>query len=181
MTATMNPSSRFGLDDDPLSGIRFVDADAHFTEPADLWSAWMPKSSRVRIPQIKTIDGQSNWYLDDELFSPLGGNSIRRGPERVHGILVTIQPFEDLDESAWSVPARLGFMDDIGVLAQVVYPNSIGFSSNYIFALDNEVEKVAILEAYNDFYVDVQRATLAAGCSRNACFPSGTWTSPSRR
>jgi predicted TIM-barrel fold metal-dependent hydrolase len=156
MTATMSPSSGFGLADDPLSGIRFVDADAHFTEPADLWSARMPKSSRVRIPEIKTIDGQSNWYLGDELFSPLGGNSIRRGPERVYGILVTIQPFEDLDESAWSVPARLNFMDDTGILAQVLYPNSIGFSSNYIFALDDTAEKVAILQAYNDFYVDVQ-------------------------
>ena len=30
MTATMNPSSGFGLDDDPLSGIPFVDCDAHF-------------------------------------------------------------------------------------------------------------------------------------------------------
>jgi predicted TIM-barrel fold metal-dependent hydrolase len=157
MTATMNPSSGFGLDDDPLSGIRFVDCDAHFSEPADLWSARMPKSSRVRVPQLKTINGESNWYLDDELFTTMGGNSVRRGRERVHGVLSTIQPFEDLDESAWSVPARLSFMDDIGVLAQVVYPNGIGFSSNYVFALDDVDEKVAILQTYNDFYTDIQR------------------------
>src|SRR5262249_10721893 len=133
MTATMNQSSGFGLDDDPLSGIRFVDSDAHFSEPADLWSARMPKSGRVRVPELRTIDGQSNWFLGDELFMSLGGNSIRHGRERVYGILSTIQPFEELDESSWSVSARLKFMDETGVLAQVLYPNGIGFSSNYIF------------------------------------------------
>jgi predicted TIM-barrel fold metal-dependent hydrolase len=146
----MNP------DEDPLSGIRFVDCDAHFSEPADLWSARMPKSSRVRIPELRTVDGESNWYLGDELFTTMGGNSVRQGRQRVHGVLSTIQPYEDLDESTWSVPARLRFMDEIGVLAQVVYPNGIGFSSNYIFALEDMAERVAILQAYNDFYVDVQ-------------------------
>jgi hypothetical protein len=63
------------LDDDPLSGIRFVDCDAHFTEPADLGSARMPKSSRVRVPQLETINGESNWFLGDDLFT-----AMRRSP-----------------------------------------------------------------------------------------------------
>ena len=50
-------------------------------------------------------------------------------------MLSTIQPFEDFDESAWSIPARLDFMDHTGVLAHVVHPNGIGFSSNYILDL----------------------------------------------
>jgi uncharacterized protein len=155
-TATGVSADVFGAED-PLSGVWFVDGDAHFSEPPDLWSARMPASSRVRVPKMKTVGGESNWYLGDELFTSLGGNSVRRGPERVHGCPSSIQPFDDIDESAWSVPARLALMDDMGALAQVVYPNAIGFSSNYIFALDDLSERVAILQTYNDFYVDIQQ------------------------
>jgi uncharacterized protein len=154
--ATASSADVLGVDD-PLSGVRFVDADAHFSEPPDLWSSRMPASSRVRVPTLKTIGGESNWYLGDELFTSLGGNCVRRGRERVHGCPSTIQPFDDLDESSWSVSARLALMDEMGALAQVVYPNAIGFSSNYIFALDDLAERVAILQTYNDFYVDIQR------------------------
>jgi predicted TIM-barrel fold metal-dependent hydrolase len=157
MTAIDEAPTRIDSAPDPLGGIWFVDCDAHFTEPPDLWSARMPASSNLRVPQLKTMNGESNWFLGDDLFAPMGGNSIRKGRKRVHGTLTTIQPFEAIDPSSWSVSARLAFMDDMGMLAQIVYPNGIGFSSNYIFALDDDAERVAILQAYNDFYVDVQR------------------------
>lgn len=145
-----------GRSDDPLSDIRFVDCDAHFSEPPDLWTSRMPRSLSSRAPVLKTVDGQSNWYLGDEIFASMGGNAIRKGRERIHGCLGSIQPFEDLDESAWSVPARVKLMDELGILAQIVYPNGIGFSSNYIFAIEDVRERKALLQAYNDFYVDVQ-------------------------
>lgn len=142
---------------DPIDGTWFIDCDAHFSEPADLWSSRMAPSVRSRVPVLRTIDGESNWYLGDELFSSMGGNAVRKGGDRVRGCLGTIQPYEDLDESAWSVPQRLAVMDRLGTLAQIVYPNGIGFSSNYIFSLEDVRERAEILRVYNDFYIDVQR------------------------
>ena len=82
MTSTINSSSGSGLDDDPLSGIHFVDSSAHFSEPVDMWSSGMSESSRVRVSQPKTIDGESDWYLGDEWFATVGSNSIRRDARR---------------------------------------------------------------------------------------------------
>ena len=98
----------------------------------------------------------------------------------MHGILVTIQPFEDLDESSWSVPARLNFMDDVGMLAQVVYPNGVGFSSNYIFALDDAARGSPSFRPITTS-MSTSSGTLGADCSRNVCCRSGIWTSLSRR
>ena len=51
---------------------------------------------------------------------------------------------------------RLALMDDMGVSPQVVYPNGIGFASNHIFAIEDEAQRTAVLQIYNDFYVDIQ-------------------------
>jgi len=47
------------------------------------------------------------------------------------------QPFDVIDRSAWDVEARLGLLDAIGVEAQILYPNGIGFASNHIFAIED--------------------------------------------
>jgi uncharacterized protein len=154
MTLTANESSEIGHDD-PLHGILFVDTDCHFTEPPDLWSARIPATSRARVPKQKTVDGHTDWYMDDEQFAGLGGNVLRRDGKRMHGIS-SVQPFAELHESTWSVPARLELMDSIGCLAEVIYPNGLGFSSNYMFTLDNLAERAVILQTYNDFCVDIQ-------------------------
>lgn len=58
--------------------------------------------------------------------------------------------------TAWDPRARLALLDSVGVFAQVLYPNGVGFSSNHIFAIDDLELRSTALRVYNDFYVDVQ-------------------------
>jgi len=85
-----------------------------------------------------------------------------------------------IDRSAWDVEARLGLLDAIGVEAQILYPNGIGFASNHIFAIEDIELRSAILTMYNDFFVDVQANRTTACSPRRSC-PCGTWTSRSGR
>ena len=140
---------------DPLNGASIIDCDAHFTEPADLWSSRVPDSLRGRVPEQRTVDGRTSWYLDDVLWASIGGNTIRKGREKVLGSHV-VQPFDDVDHAAWDVSERLALMDHMGVSSQVVYPNGIGFASNHVFAIEDEAQRTAVLQIYNDFYVDIQ-------------------------
>ena len=39
---------------------------------------------------------------------------------------------------------------------QILYPNGIGFASNHIFAIEDEAQRTAVLQTYNDFLVDLQ-------------------------
>src|SRR4051794_38452920 len=92
--------------DDPLGGVRIVDADAHWTEPADLWSSQVPAAWRDRVPVHKTIDGRTAWYLNDELWASTGGNTITTDRRKVLGAHM-LQPFTAVDTSAFVVKERL--------------------------------------------------------------------------
>lgn len=135
--------------------LKIIDCDAHFTEPEDLWSSRAPESMKDRMPKLQTIDGRTGWFLDGEMWASIGGNTIRQGQEKVLGSHV-VQPFAEVDPAAWSVPERLKLMDKMGLHAQVIYPNGIGFASNHVFAIKDEAQRTAVLQTYNDFYVDLQ-------------------------
>ena len=91
-----------------------------------------------------------------------------------------VQPFEAIDRAAWAVEERLALLDEIGICAQILYPNGIGFSSNHVFAIEDEAQRLLVLQTYNDFLVETQQAS-GGRLLPQACCRSGTWTSPSRR
>lgn len=149
---------------DPLAGVKVIDCDAHWTEPPDLWSARAPKSMRDQVPYQTEVDGNTVWYLNGESWASIGGNSIARNRRKVLGSHV-VQPFAEIDSSSWDVTERLRILDEMGIHAQILYPNGIGFSSNHIFAIKDERQRQAILSMYNDYLVEVQEA------SNNRLFP----------
>lgn len=146
--------------DEMLEGLRIIDADSHFTEPSDLWSSRLPASLRDKAPVQKTVDGETSWFLDGEPWAGLGGNVIRRNREKVLGQFV-VQPFEEIDPCAWDVTERLRLLDELGIYAQVLYPNGIGFASNHIFAIEDPKVRLMVLQTYNDFLMDVQSEAMS--------------------
>lgn len=141
--------------DDPLGGVRIVDADAHWTEPADLWSSQVPAAWRDRVPVQKTIDDRTAWYLNDEVWASTGGNTITTDRRKVLGAHM-LQPFTEVDTSAFVVKERLELMDQLGIHAQILYPNGIGFASNHLFAIEDPQQRQVVLQLYNDHLVFVQ-------------------------
>jgi predicted TIM-barrel fold metal-dependent hydrolase len=140
---------------DPLEGLKIIDCDAHFTEPPELWTSRAPASMLNKVPVQKTVDGRTAWYLDGEVWASTGGNTIQTGHQKVLGSHV-VQPFDDIDPSAWAVKERLELCDEMGIHGQILYPNGVGFASNHIFAIEDLIQRRAVLEIYNDFFVDVQ-------------------------
>jgi predicted TIM-barrel fold metal-dependent hydrolase len=142
--------------DEVLGGLSIVDADAHFTEPPDLWTSRAPASMKDQMPVMRTSDDVSAWYLDSTPLCSIGGNTLSRGGQKQLGTLC-IQPWDVVDESTWDVKARLALIDQMGVYAQILYPNAIGFASNTMFAIKDIKRRALIQGIYNDFLVDVQR------------------------
>jgi predicted TIM-barrel fold metal-dependent hydrolase len=138
-----------------LDDLEIIDCDAHFTEPADLWSARAPRTLADRMPVQRTVDGLTAWYLGGELWASTGSNVIARGGRKMLGEFC-LQPFEEMDPAAWDVKARLALLDTMGVKAQILYPNGIGFAANHIFGIEDVPLRTEILRIYNDFLVDIQ-------------------------
>ena len=157
MTTSANPSPSAAAD--ILKDVRIIDADSHFTEPPELWTSRAPEHLRHRMPVQRTVDGLTAWYVEGQLWTSIGGNTIRTDaegrPKKVRGLNV-VQPSELIDRSAYAVKERLELLDASGIWAQIVYPNGIGFSSNHIMAIEDLGLRRTILEIYNDFLVDLQ-------------------------
>lgn len=135
--------------------VHIIDCDAHLTEPPDLWSARVPARMADKMPVLKTVDGHTAWYLGEEVWASLGGNTIQTGGKKVRGE-IRIQPWEIIDKSSWSVTERLDLLDKSGIWAQILYPNGIGFASNHVFAIDDTEQRTTVLQVYNDFLAEVQ-------------------------
>ena len=144
----MNPDTVF-------ENLKVIDCDSHFTEPPELWTSRAPAAMLDKVPVQKTVDGRTAWYLNGDVWSTTGGNTIQSGHRKVLGSHV-VQPFEDIDTSAWAVKERLELCDEMGIYGQILYPNGVGFASNHVFSIQDLEQRKMVLEIYNDFFVDVQ-------------------------
>jgi predicted TIM-barrel fold metal-dependent hydrolase len=146
-----------------VQDLRVVDADSHMTERHDLFTERAPKGYEERVPHVEQVDGQPMWVIDGKTFGKAGsGGTIdhdgKKHPFRAsQGGAWTI---DDVHPAAWDPASRLRLMDELGIDAQVLYPNAMGIGGN---ALANAVADPTLLimcvQLYNDAMAEVQEAS----------------------
>jgi predicted TIM-barrel fold metal-dependent hydrolase len=132
-----------------FQGIKIVDTDTHFTEPADLWTSRAPARLRDRVPYVVQVDGIDQWRLGDRDFGMTGGSVISKDNHKLLGRLA----FSKLDDShrgAYEIKPRLAAMDAMGVHAQICYQNSGVTQAGSLIALRDDDLAFALLEMFND-------------------------------
>jgi hypothetical protein len=108
---------------DPLfAGIKIVDCDTHFTEPADLWTANAPAGMKDKMPHVRRVDDSDSWFVGDKYFGSLGGNVIAKDRNKLLGKLA-YKRYEQIDPGSYDVSSRLEAMDAMGVWAQICFQN----------------------------------------------------------
>jgi len=137
--------------------IPVVDVDTHLTEPADLWLSRAPARLRERVPQVKEHDGALSWVIDrDRYMGPaFSSSAVRRDGSKAPGAEFLSLPFEDLTHAAYDPKARIAFMDQAGITAQLVYPNVLGFGGHKAMVADPEIRLLST-QIYNDAMMEIQ-------------------------
>src|SRR4051812_1370386 len=81
---------------DALKDVRIIDADAHSTDPAELWTSRAPAELVDRMPVLRTVDGITAWYIEGELWASIGGNTIQTKDGHATKVLGShvVQPYE---------------------------------------------------------------------------------------
>ncbi|HEY3696483.1 amidohydrolase family protein [Phenylobacterium sp.] len=143
-----------------MAGVTVIDADTHIAEVYDLWTSRAPAAYKARVPQVKEVDGELIWVIDgDKRMGPAFAiSTIRRDGSKGHGNALTKWKFEEVFEGAYDVKARLAYMDESGIAAQIAYPNLLGFGNQKSMGVDPDLRWVTT-QIYNDAMIEYQKAS----------------------
>ncbi|HEY3697315.1 amidohydrolase family protein [Phenylobacterium sp.] len=143
----------------PFAGLKVIDVDTHWTEPVDLWTSRATGAMKELVPQVREKDGEAWWFIDGKPFGKSQHSScIMKDGAKLHGMGFWDLKFDEVHEGSHDVKARLKVMDDMGVYAQIVYPNVLGFGNTKASAFAPET-RMAATTIYNDAAAEMQAAS----------------------
>lgn len=128
-----------------------IDVDAHLTEPPGVWVDRIPARHHDRIPHVERREGQDVWVIDGQRVGSVGGSAPAGATV---GLDETPQTYADVHPAAFDANARLAHLDQVGIWAQVLYPNVAGFGGQRFLSLNDPELMLMCVRAYNDFLVD---------------------------
>jgi predicted TIM-barrel fold metal-dependent hydrolase len=141
-----------------FGGHRVIDVDTHLSEPHDLWTRLAPASLRSRVPQVKVVDGQKTWVIDEDkviAYATSPTSVVLPDGSKSYGYAWFDFGLEDVHPASWRVKDRLAYMDGQGISAQVVYPNVLGFGGQHGGLVDPDL-RLASTQIFNDAMAELQ-------------------------
>jgi uncharacterized protein len=141
-----------------LAELFIVDADSHWSEPADLFTARAPAALKDRVPHHEERDGVRVWVMDDVTIGNAGAGAVigRDGKKAPSEIGLRKWHVEDTHAGAYDPTARIGVLDQFGIDAQVIYPSTIGLGGQGLQKVDDHDLKRATIQIYNDRQAEIQ-------------------------
>src|SRR5579871_1268747 len=134
-----------------------VDADSHLTEPHDLWVSRAPAGMRDRVPQVRDVDGRASWVVDGVVVGrAMPASVVGKDGTKARGASFVTWSIEDTHPGAYSVPERLAAMDEEGIWAQVVYPNTFGFGGQGFMKVADAELRLLTAQVFNDAMAEIQ-------------------------
>ena len=135
-----------------------VDADSHWSEPADLFTKRAPAAIADRVPRVEEVDGERAWVFDGNPMGrySAGGVIARDGSkESSHKALFEWQ-HEEIHEGAYDPAVRLQVLDECGIDNQIIFPSTIGLGGQDLGMADDPTLALAVIEIYNDAMAEIQ-------------------------
>lgn len=144
----------------PFADLHVIDVDAHITEPDDLWTSRAPAGYEDRVPRVIDVSGEPMWSIDGVVLGRAGGGCVIKGDlEKEPGTAFMRWDPGIAHASAHDMVARVEVMDELGLYAQVLYPNAAGFGSQK-FADVKDVELRRLCASiYNEGMIDIQEVS----------------------
>lgn len=141
---------------------RVVDADTHLTERHDLWTSRAPAAVKDQVPHVAQVDGQATWVAGNNVMGRAGaGGVIDRDNKKGRSFEALYEwGIDRVHQGAYDPVARLEMMDEAGVYAQVIFPNTVGLGGQSLSqAIDDPALRLLCVEIYNDSNAEMQDAS----------------------
>jgi uncharacterized protein len=131
-----------------------IDADAHVTEPADVWTERLPSKYAGDAPRL-VRDEKSGWDVwklgDGATIASVGHTATAGWPKKFPS---APRNMDEVPAAAHDAGARLQYLDEVGIWAQVMYPNVGGFGNQAFLKMEDPQLQIECVRAYNDWMTD---------------------------
>ena len=144
-----------------FDGLKVIDADTHYSEPHDLWTSRATGKYRDLVPKVVKVDDRESWVVNGDVpFSHIMPASVvRRDGQKARGVEFFGWTLEDVHPASWEPKARVALMDELGIHAQVLYPNIAGFGSQHFHKIDDLGLRNVCVTIYNDAMAEMQQVS----------------------
>jgi predicted TIM-barrel fold metal-dependent hydrolase len=135
-----------------------VDADSHWCEVPDLFTRMAPAEYRDRVPHVEIVDGERRWVMDGHPLSKAGAGAViarDRSKESSYRAL-NEWTLDDVHVGAYDPAVRLEVLDECGIDAQIIFPNTIGLGGQELGVIGDPDLCRFTIEMYNDYMAGVQ-------------------------
>ena len=143
-----------------IRDLRIIDVDAHITEPVDLWTSRAPAGYADRVPRVVEVDGAPKWVVDDVVLGPVNLSSvITTTGEKIPGPAFFEFSRDDIHRASTDMEARVEVLDELGLWAQILYPNVAGFGAQKFAEVADPQLRRLCATIYNDAMVEIQETS----------------------
>jgi len=144
-----------------LDGLKIIDTDSHWSEPYDLWTSRAPAKYRDRVPRMETRAGKRRWWFDDAIpiGLPIASSVVDPDGEKVTGTVFFDFDNEMVHRASYDAEARVEMLDQLGLEAQIMYPNVAGFGNQNFLKSPDDALRLISVEIYNDALAEFQEAS----------------------
>jgi predicted TIM-barrel fold metal-dependent hydrolase len=140
-------------------GVQVIDADAHWSEPHDLWTSRAPASYRDRVPQMKVgPGGRRRWCVEGDIViaGDSAASAITPEGDKIVGLGFLKMDVDMVHAASSQMQPRVDMLDTLGIKAQVLYPNVAGFGNQNFLKVTDHGLRQACVEIYNDAMAELQ-------------------------
>jgi uncharacterized protein len=140
------------------SDLFIVDADSHWSEPADLFTKRAPAAYRDRVPRVEVVDGEPSWVFDGHVVGRFSAAGVigRDGKKEQAEKALFQWSHDEVHVGAYDPKVRLGVLDEVGIDAQIIFPSTIGLGGQDLGMVEDPVLKRLAVEIYNDGMAEIQ-------------------------
>jgi uncharacterized protein len=152
-----------------ITDLKVIDVDTHLSEPHDIWTSRAPAAFKDRVPQVRVVEGRPAWVFDGVVLGPARAASVvrRDGTKSLGSEELFSLTLDESHPGASQVGPRVELMDQLGIWAQIVYPNAIGFGGQRFGQVADLELRALSITIWNDAMAEMQEE------SGNRLFPMG--------
>ncbi|WP_174273953.1 amidohydrolase family protein, partial [Sphingomonas bacterium] len=141
-----------------MNDMILISVDDHIIEPPDLFVGRLPAKYRSEEPRVARFEnGDERWLMEGKKVASVGPSAVAGRNKEEMG--VEPMRYEQIRKGCWSLDERIEDMNVNGVLSSMNFSSMPGFAGERFFMGTDKALMLALLQAYNDWHVEIWAGT----------------------